>query len=101
MTMRSAAVSRRLPGLSRLGTARGRFEKWDDSLGSATLSGSTRGSNEPLEDPQIAGVQVLSLFDSLGCFQNHRQVPEPGVIDQVPERFQTHATSPDCRVAID
>ena len=56
-----------------------------------------RGSNEPPENPQIASVQVLSLFDSLGCFQNHRQIPEPWVIDQVPERFQAPCSRPRLR----
>ena len=57
-------------------------------------------SNEPPQNPQIAGVEVFAILDSLGCFQNHGQIPEPRIIDEMPERFQSHASGPDRRVAI-
>ena len=40
------------------------------------------------------------MIDALGCFENHRQMSESRIVDQVSERLQPHLADPDPRVPI-
>ena len=54
-------------------------------------------SNELDKNLEVAGVKILSVFDSLGRLQNHRQIAKTGIVDQVPKGFQPHLPRPDSR----
>ena len=86
-----------LPLLGRAARGRSRDHQSDRSASSRT----TPARTQPERTSQIAGVQVLPVFDSLGRLQDHRQIAETAIVDQVPERFQPHLTRPDSRVAVD
>src|SRR4051812_27619835 len=47
------------------------------------------------------GVERFAVLDSLGGFQDHRDRPETGIIDQKAKRLQTEVAPADSGVAID
>ena len=63
--------------------------------------GARAGRTSSSRTLEVPGVEVLSVFDSLGCLQDHRQVPEAGIVDQVSKRFEPHLPRADPRVAVD
>ena len=53
------------------------------------------------ERSQVPDVEILSVFHSLGRLQNHGQMPEPAIIDKLPEGLQSHLPGPDSGVPVD
>src|SRR4029077_6947635 len=69
-----------------------------NSLGRA---GRTRPTNELAQNSQVASIEVFPVYDTLGWFQDHRKIPEAGIVDQMPKRFEPHLPRPDRRVTVD
>ena len=94
---------RRLPNVATAGCGRGStgmqsIEPQREMIGGADPK--TSYYHKLLENSQVAGVKILAVLDSLGSFQNHRQMAEPEIIDQVPEGFQSHFPGADPGVSV-
>jgi len=57
--------------------------------------------NEPNQNREIPGVQVLFVFDSLGCLQDHGQIAEARIVDQVAKRLEPHLPYANTGMAVD